>query len=130
MVEIIKNIFIGDLKDAETTNADIVLNFSESCLFDETGKILYFNIPMLDSSNFPIHKYFDIIWAIVETAIKNKKKILINCRMGLSRSVTIYAMLLMRMYNISHTEALKAIEDHKEIDPNFGFVNQLKKYGH
>lgn len=128
MIDPIKSIFIGDIDDAEHSKTDIVLNFSEEFLFDESGKVLYFNIPMLDSSSFPIHKYFDYVYAIVQEAIRNKKTVLINCRMGLSRSVTIYAMILMRMFKMSANEALDILDKSKDIDPNPGFIKQLKQY--
>ncbi|MGL4759702.1 MAG: dual specificity protein phosphatase family protein [Patescibacteria group bacterium] len=129
MIDPIKGIYIGDFNDAEKSKTDIVLNFSESFLFDESGKVLYFNIPMLDDDKFPIWKYFDYVYALVQTAIKNRKTILINCRMGLSRSVTMYAMVLMRMFDMNSDEALDILDKSKEIDPNDGFIKQLEKYG-
>ncbi|HEY9701026.1 MAG TPA: dual specificity protein phosphatase, partial [Allocoleopsis sp.] len=132
--EIITNLLIGDLDDAENANKydiDIVINLSETSLFDETGSILYFNIPMIDSNDFPIYKYFDYIESIVRTGLDKRKKILINCRMGLSRSVISYAMLLLRFIpNLTAQQALMMIKNKKDIDPNKGFIKQLIKYGH
>jgi len=129
MIEIIRNVFLGDLHDAKKTTVNIVINLSETPLFDESGEVMYFNIPMLDSEDFPICNYFDYIYNLILIALEKNDKILISCKMGLSRSVTIYAMFLMRYLNISHNKALELIEEAKEIAPNRGFVNQLKKYG-
>ena len=133
MTEIVKNLLIGDLEDAEHPEhlyVDIVINLSETSLHDPSGSIIYINIPMIDTDKFPIHKYFDYIEAIVETALNDNQRVLINCRMGLSRSVISYAMILMRMFpDMPYNRALEIIKSKKKIDPNFGFVEQLEKYG-
>jgi protein-tyrosine phosphatase len=130
MIEIIKNVFLGDLKDAKKFTGNLVINLSEDCLFDKYGSVMYFNIPMLDSEDFPIQRYFDYIYCLIITALEKYHKILINCYAGMSRSVTIYAMFLMRYLNITHDKALEIIDEAKPIDPNDGFINKLKKYGH
>lgn len=132
MIEIVKYLYVGTLKDAESAEEngiDIVINLSETCLQNQSFRVIYINIPTIDHHQFPIYKIFDYCYCIIDKAIKNKQKILINCKMALSRSISIIAMYLMRAYGMSCQKALTFISEHKEIDVNHGFIKQLEKYG-
>lgn len=54
---------------------------------------------------------------------------LVHCLAGISRSATVVIAFLMQKYGLSLTEALKKVEEKRpSINPNKGFLNQLKLF--
>lgn len=55
--------------------------------------------------------------------------VLVHCRMGISRSATLVIAYIMRKYKCGYEKAFNKVKDRRKIvNPNSGFVIQLKKY--
>ena len=125
MSRIIPNLFLGNINDAKTGKYDIILNVSEIPI--SRNKIRCINIPMIDDEKFRIDKYFKITNSIIDNALNNNLKILVNCHMGISRSATIVIHFLMKKFNINKNMAYSYVKKKRNIIyPNEGFWKQLK----
>lgn len=121
---IIKNLYLGDIKDAETGKYNVILNLSESHIF--RNNIICINIPMVDINTFKIEKYFSFTNLIIDNALQNNLKILVNCHMGISRSSTIVIKYLMTKLNINRNKAFEYVKKKRNIIyPNDGFWKKL-----
>jgi len=87
-----------------------------------------------------VSKYFDISYEFIDKNIKKGNNVLVHCMAGISRSSTLILNYLMRKYyekNIYKNKCsecilnyfLRAVRTKREIiNPNPGFINQLKNY--
>ncbi|CAF1559517.1 unnamed protein product, partial [Didymodactylos carnosus] len=83
-----------------------------------------------DMSTYYIKKYFDkIADKIYQNEIVNKRKTLIHCQAGISRSVTCIIAYLMKYKNMSLIQAYNYVKYKRQAaKPNQGFWKQLQKY--
>jgi len=126
MTKIIDNLYIGSLEEAESKFYDVIMNLSNKILKPKNSETILIDIPMIDDEEFPICNYFDYTYCIIDTALKKKQKIIINCRAGISRSVTVVCSYLMSKFDMDFFEAMELISKKRKIaDPNSGFVQQL-----
>ena len=80
-----------------------------------------------DDENFDLKQYFPITFRFIDLHIKNKRNVLVHCRAGVSRSVTVVLNYLMNKYKISVEKALQLVrEERPQANPNDGFIKQLK----
>jgi protein-tyrosine phosphatase len=92
-------------------------------------KIEYLRIPVNDSIDQDIKKYFDKTNEFIEKVKKQNGKVLVHCQMGISRSPTIVIAYLMKKEKkgyqtvFNDVKAIRAI-----IDPNLKFYNELFEY--
>lgn len=125
MSKILNNLFLGDINDAKNGKYDIILNVSEIPI--SRNKIRCINIPMIDDEKFKINNYFKITDSIIDNALNNNLKILVNCHMGISRSSTIVLHFLMKKFNVNKNVAYSFVKKKRNIIyPNNGFWKQLK----
>ncbi len=65
----------------------------------------------------------------VDQATKQKQKVLVHCHAGVSRSTTVVVAFLMKTKRWPYKKALNYVKQRRYIvDPNFGFVEQLRKF--
>ena len=136
--EIIPNIYVGNYRSSKKKNLDklkidVVVNCSESLPFYDKRKI-NLRIPVTDdltlNSNVILVRYIvRILTYIRDLHIKRKKKILIHCRAGMQRSVTLVATYLMKYYNLSLEEAIQFLKLKRSqsffMGPNFYITLKL-----
>lgn len=132
MTKIIDNLYIGNFDDARDKYYDVIINLSGEHLdFSDikNNSCMIFNIPMDDEESFPINKYFDYTFCMIELSLIKKYKTLINCHMGISRSASIVIAYLMRKKNLSYYDAYDFVKSKRKIiNPNYGFEKKLIKY--
>jgi len=99
----------------------------EYCHFQDS--INYHTVPILDSSNENIDKYFKTINKFIKQAISNGGSVLVHCHEGISRAPTICAGYLIEHNSLKNDTALQLIKRTKpNINPNEGFKRQLKLF--
>lgn len=86
-----------------------------------------------DDPEADITPHFDAVNAFIQDALLTSKskdiKILIHCLAGVSRSPTICAAYLIKVYGMRRDDALALIRDRREVvEPNQGFLHQLAVY--
>ncbi|XP_045175129.2 dual specificity protein phosphatase 3-like [Mercenaria mercenaria] len=97
----------------------------------------YLGIPATDIMSFDLSKYFQKSADFIEDALAGGGKILVNCKVGASRSATIVLAFLMLKRHLPVQDAVRLVREKREICPNDGFLQQLcdlnerlKKRGH
>lgn len=93
----------------------------------------YYPINIDDAQCEDIYQYFDDTYEFIEqsqrTGIGGGYACLVHCAAGVSRSATIVLAYMMRKLHIPLDTAIKELrKDRPCIDPNLGFVIQLRAY--
>lgn len=97
----------------------------------------YLGIPATDIISFNLTKYFEKCADFIDAALEAGGKVLVNCKVGASRSATIVIAFLMLKRHQPVQNAVRLVREKREICPNDGFLQQLcdfnevlKKKGH
>lgn len=96
--------------------------------------IKYCRVYVDDKETEKISLFFKKAYEFIEDAFDGfnsgeKNVVLVHCAKGVSRSATIVIMFLMRAYGMGLDQALGFVKRHREIiEPNEGFMNELKKF--
>lgn len=93
--------------------------------------IEYTNLPLRDTSDEDIYKYFDTVAELIHNTLEGDGSILVHCRCGVSRSVTLVCAYLIRYQNMSCAEAIRTIQMRRPVaNPIRAFRHQLRSYEH
>ena len=133
MTKINKYIYITDIEGAN--NISLIHNTNIDCIVSMTNKhiikisgIKYYNMAIEDNGS---NGFIDITKYIIDDIIKdisNKKKILVHCFQGMSRSVSLVLLILIKS-GMSFYSAWMIIKEKRELaDPHPGFIKQIKEY--
>lgn len=123
------NLFIGDcwaasdLNKLQQFNIKHVINIGAH--IKEYSDISYYHVMIQDNPNENIIKHFNYVFNIIDN---NNQNILINCSAGVSRSASFvigYLIYKGNNYNTSYNILQKC---RSIINPNKGFIDQLKNY--
>ena len=88
-------------------------------------KVIHIN----DDKWVKIKNYFDECNKFIETAINNGGKVLIHCKFGASRSITIALAYMIYKNKITPGKLLEKVKQKREeTNPNIGFIDQLNDY--
>lgn len=132
MSKILHNLFLGSIKNAnsKTVHYDVIINLScERLDRDILNKSIVYNFDIDDIDTAPIYLFFNRINRLIDHHRSLNHKILVNCYMGISRSSTIVISYLMDKYGLSYYKAYShVLKKRPIINPNKGFIQQLKKY--
>jgi len=129
-------IFLGsqdaamNLKDLESNNITHILNVGTGIPNGFPQKFTYCNVEILDLDETTIVNYFPKCFSFIEDAISKRCGILIHCNAGVSRSASIVIGFLMENRGMSYQQAFDWVKTKRpKIQPNRGFIEQLKLYG-
>ncbi|KLO13176.1 phosphatases II, partial [Schizopora paradoxa] len=93
--------------------------------------VTYQRVALDDSPTSSITKACDVACDFIDDALNSQQgngRILVHCKLGISRSSTIVAAYLMRRREMSLRDALRQIlQARPQIQPNPGFILQLKE---
>jgi len=93
------------------------------------GTFQYKQLALLDHEDYVIRDYFDETNDFLDLAIRGGGKVMVHCKGGVSRSVSIVIAYLIRFQKFHFDEALSVIRSHRPIaHPNVGFQKQLREY--
>ncbi|XP_077287732.1 dual specificity protein phosphatase 3-like isoform X2 [Arctopsyche grandis] len=95
--------------------------------YRDCPRIKYLGFPLIDHPSTDISRYFYIAAKFVSEAMYSGGKVLVHCKMGVSRSATCAIAYLMIERNMSASEAIRTISRNRNIRPNEGFMLQLCK---
>ena len=85
----------------------------------------YLKIPLLDSYNEDINKFFEQ----TNNFIESSKKVYIHCKAGISRSSSVTIAYLMWKNKLNFQKAFDIVKSKRRIIcPNDNYLNQLKEY--
>eukprot|EP01083_Nonionella_stella_P029969 82317_1 len=91
-------------------------------------RLNYLRVPVTDTPQNDVFQYFDSCCKFIEEAVANDK-ILIHCRHGQSRSVTVVAAWLIYSKHMTVEQSLQFIKAKRpRSSPNHGFIQQLEEW--
>lgn len=91
--------------------------------------ILYKFIEVYDLPSFNIKNIFDECYLYIENIRLLNRRVYVHCNAGISRSPTIIMAYVMKHLKIGFEDAFNFIKETRStINPNAGFVSQLKDY--
>jgi len=89
----------------------------------------YFNIREYDVEETDLLKYWDETFNFVHSCVQMGGKVLVHCKMGISRSASTVCAFAMKYFGWSLDRALSHTKERRSIvNPNNGFRNQLRIY--
>ena len=95
----------------------------------QSGDVEIKHIPMRDGAKTQLQEHFNEAFAFIQAAKRARRRVLVYCREGKSRSASIIIAYFIRYMGMSYEEALAAVRTKRSVvDPNFSFCNQLDDY--
>ncbi|KAK5575337.1 hypothetical protein RB653_010595 [Dictyostelium firmibasis] len=89
----------------------------------------YYRANLDDRPKANIYEHFEPVIEFIDDCKKQGGRILVHCAMGISRSTTVVLAYLMKEDHMTYTDAFTFCKQKRScINPNFGFVKQLKDY--
>lgn len=89
----------------------------------------YFNVRVYDDEKTNLLKHWDNTFKYISQVKNEGSKVLVHCKMGVSRSASVVIAYAMKAYDWSFTEALEHVKVNRNcIKPNKNFCNQLETY--
>lgn len=93
------------------------------------GMFNYLNVRVYDDEKTDLLKHWDDTFKYITKARKEGSKVLVHCKMGVSRSASVVIAYAMKAYNWDFGQALKHVKDKRNcIKPNSSFLLQLETY--
>lgn len=135
--EVIPNfLFLGSGADAN--DVQCLLQKGITCILNVTEEwpqprelkgIMFKRIPLRDEEEEELLKKFEMIFDFLDDVKKRKKRVLIHCAVGKSRSAAIVIGYLMKSQRRTLQEAYHVVRRVRPIiAPNDGFITQLMEY--
>lgn len=89
----------------------------------------YLNVRVYDDEKTNLLKHWDNTFKYITRAKKDGSKVLVHCKMGVSRSASVVIAYAMKAYNWTFSQALKHVKIKRNcIKPNKSFLSQLETY--
>lgn len=89
----------------------------------------YFNVRVYDDEKTDLLKHWDNTFKYITRARREGSKVLVHCKMGVSRSASVVIAYAMKAYNLDFKEAQKLVKEKRScIKPNKSFLSQLETY--
>ena len=134
--KILNWMFLGTFKNGnnleELNNFDIkhILNCAiEIIPKNIPNNIKYCHVNMFDDPKADITLYFDKAFGFIEQARKKGEKILIHCKLGISRSPALLIGYFIKYRGFTTDTALTFLKSKRsQVHPNPGFIEQLYLY--
>lgn len=127
-------LFLGDMSHATSQSrlkelqiSHVLTIHTEPLKLPNSFVHTFFDLEDAPSAN--IAQYFEPMYEFVEKAKSARKRVLIHCGAGASRSATLCAAYLMRTKHWGVEDALKFLKEHRsKVNPNPGFLSALHEY--
>ncbi|XP_050436056.1 protein phosphatase Slingshot isoform X2 [Adelges cooleyi] len=93
------------------------------------GMFKYLNVRVYDDEKTDLLKHWDNTFKYITNAEKEGSKVLVHCKMGVSRSASVVIAYAMKAYNWSFRKAFDHVRSKRTcIKPNKHFILQLETY--
>lgn len=93
------------------------------------GMFDYFNVRVYDDEKTNLLKHWDNTFKYITRARKAGSKVLVHCKMGVSRSASVVIAYAMKAHDLNFAQALKHVKKKRScIKPNKSFLSQLETY--
>ena len=118
-----------DASNLRTNGISHVINLtSHHCPNLHSNQVTYSSFALSDNVHFDLLSNLDEILKTIKRKNEENKKVLIHCRMGISRAPSVVIALLMKYSNMKLDSAFEFLQEiNPKVSPNLGFLMQLKK---
>ncbi|XP_060092691.1 dual specificity protein phosphatase 13-like [Heteronotia binoei] len=107
--------------------ADGPYNINTGARYYRDLPVEYYGVQAFDDTAFDISIFFQDAANFIHKALKiGEGKVFVHCAMGLSRSAALVLAYLMIHEHLTLVEALRAVDSHRGVCPNTGFLSQLR----
>ncbi len=119
----------SNLEELRSNGITHVLNVTREIDNFFPAVFTYKNVREYDEESTDLLKYLDRTYKFIKRAKESGGRVLIHCKMGISRSATVTIAFIMKEYGLSLKEALDAVKERRSIvKPNKSFLKQLEVY--
>jgi len=119
----------SNLEELNSNGVTHILNITREIDNFFPAVFKYLNIREWDVEETDLLKYWDETYNFIHGAMQMGGKVLVHCKMGISRSASTVCSFAMKYFGWSLTRALSHTKERRGIiNPNAGFREQLKIY--
>lgn len=133
--EIFDHVYLGsewnasNLEELQRNGVRHILNVTREIDNFFPGMFEYLNIRVYDDDKTDLLKHWDNTFKYINKARNEGSKVLVHCKMGISRSASVVIAYAMKAFNWNFDRALKHVKAKRScIKPNTNFLNQLETY--
>jgi dual specificity phosphatase 12 len=126
--EIIRNLYVGNIHAARSFEGSIISMVPLHEIGNNQERDMM-NLHIPDDERYNIRIHFRDTNTFIYERLRRGKKVMVHCRAGISRNVTILIAYLMRAYLIDVDDAYAMmLKVHPNACPNPGFLQCLYAY--
>ncbi|XP_064459869.1 protein phosphatase Slingshot homolog 2-like [Ornithodoros turicata] len=133
--EILEYLYLGsewnasNLEELKDKGVGHILNVTREIDNFYPGIFNYFNIRVYDDETTEMLKHWDKTYKYIAQAREQGSKVLVHCKMGISRSASVVIAYVMKANDWNLDQALEFVRTRRScIKPNSGFLKQLETY--
>ncbi|KAG0711691.1 Protein phosphatase Slingshot [Chionoecetes opilio] len=133
--EIFPHVYLGsewnasNLDELQSNGVGFILNVTKEIDNFYPGTFDYLNIRVYDDEKTELLRHWDRTFRYITQVKEKNSKVLVHCKMGISRSASVVIAYAMKAFNMSLDEALAIVKKKRScIKPNQAFCSQLKTY--
>lgn len=133
--EIFEHVYLGsewnasNLEELQRNGVRHILNVTREIDNFFPGMFDYFNVRVYDDEKTNLLKHWDNTFKYITRAKAEGSKVLVHCKMGVSRSASVVIAYAMKAYNWEFSHALQHVKERRScIKPNKNFLSQLETY--
>ncbi|EDW84730.1 uncharacterized protein Dwil_GK14268, isoform A [Drosophila willistoni] len=133
--KIFEHVYLGsewnasNLEELQKNGVRHILNVTREIDNFFPGTFEYFNVRVYDDEKTNLLKYWDDTYRYISRAKAEGSKVLVHCKMGVSRSASVVIAYAMKAYKWEFQRALEHVKERRNcIKPNKNFLNQLETY--
>nr|XP_016996694.2 protein phosphatase Slingshot isoform X2 [Drosophila takahashii] len=133
--KIFEHVYLGsewnasNLEELQKNGVRHILNVTREIDNFFPGTFEYFNVRVYDDEKTNLLKYWDDTFRYISRAKAEGSKVLVHCKMGVSRSASVVIAYAMKAYQWEFQQALEHVKKQRScIKPNKNFLNQLETY--
>ncbi|KAJ6639861.1 Protein phosphatase Slingshot [Pseudolycoriella hygida] len=133
--EIFDHVYLGsewnasNLEELQKNGVRHILNVTREIDNFFPGMFDYFNIRVYDDEKTNLLKHWDNTFKYITRARKEGSKVLVHCKMGVSRSASVVIAYAMKAFSWNFDQAMIHVKKKRNcIKPNKSFLSQLETY--
>lgn len=133
--EIFPHVYLGsewnasNLEELQSNGVGYILNVTKEIDNFYPGTFDYLNIRVYDDEKTELLRHWDRTFRYITQVKEKDSKVLVHCKMGISRSASVVIAYAMKAFNMSLDDALALVKKKRTcIKPNQAFCSQLKTY--
>ncbi|KAH8326520.1 hypothetical protein KR067_009768, partial [Drosophila pandora] len=133
--EIFEHVYLGsewnasNLEELQKNGVRHILNVTREIDNFFPGTFEYFNVRVYDDEKTNLLKHWDSTYRYISRAKAEGSKVLVHCKMGVSRSASVVIAYAMKAYQWEFQQALEHVKKRRScIKPNKNFLTQLETY--